>query len=475
MSLWEKEIKNGNKLNNDVEVDILIIGAGMTGLNTAYYLKDKNIAVVDSFKIGHGVTLNTTAKINYFQGISYTKMSNDKAKLYLKSQLEAIKNIKEIIERENIDCNLERNCSYVFANDENERIKLKREVLFLKKNGIKVREDKLKEFPNKLSYYVEDTYTFHPLKYLEGIVKILKENKISIYEDTTITKREEKDNFYICHTDNYKIKCSKVVLALHYPYFIKPLFIPLKASIEKSYILVNKIDNNYNYNYISAGNQVYSSRFYSDLNDYKIYLGESHNSAFKQNDLNHFDKVLKQFNLNEKEVIDFYSNVDLITFDYLPFIGKVKDNMYVSTGYNTWGMTNSVIGSKIISDLILNKENGYIDLFNPKRVNLTLFLKMPYYIFSQIKSFVGPKIIKNKNWYKNVYFEKRNGINVGIYVDEKGKHIVKNKCPHLGCSLIFNEVEKSWDCPCHSSRFDIDGNCIKGPSFYDIKYNDDIK
>lgn len=474
MSLWEKEIKNVNKLNDDLEVDILIIGAGMTGLNTAYYLKDKKVAVIDSFKIGHGVTLNTTAKINYFQGITYTKIDKDKAKLYLKASLEAIKNIKEIIEKEHIDCNLEKNSSYVFTSNKKEEKKLKKEILFLKENGIKIKEKKLKEFPNNLAYYVEDTYTFHPLKYLEGIVKVLKSNNIAIYENTPIIKIEEKDDYYLCYTEKYKIKASKVILGIHYPYFIKPLFLPFKSYLEKSYIAISKINDLLNYNYISSGNPVYSSRFYSDLKDYQVCLGESHNAAFKQNDLKHFNNVLKQFNLKENEVIDFYSNIDLITFDYLPFIGKLKENMYISTGYNTWGMTNSIIGSKIISDLILNKKNKYVELFNPKRLNIKLFIKMPYYVFSQMKSFIGSKLKKNKKWYNNVSFEKRNGISLAIYKDSKGKHIVKNKCPHLGCSLIFNEVEKTWDCPCHSSRFNIDGKCIKGPSFYDISY-DEIK
>lgn len=474
MSLWKKEIENDNKLDDDLKVDILIIGAGMTGLTTAYYLKDKNIAVVDSFKIGHGVTLNTTAKINYFQGVIYTKMSNDKAKLYLKSQLEAIKNIKEIIEKENINCNLEKNISYVFASKENERIKLKKEIKFLKDNGINIKEKELNDFPNSIAYYGENTYTFHPLKYLEAIVKILKKNKISIYENTPITKIENKDNYYLCYTEKYYIKANKIVLAIHYPYFIKPMFLPFKSYLEKSYIAVTKTDNSLSYNYISSGIPVYSSRFYSDSNDYQIHLGESHNIAFKQNDLKHFDNVLNKFNLEEKKVIDFYSNIDLITFDCLPFIGEVKENMYISTGYNTWGMTNSVIGSKIISDLILNKKNKYVDLFNPKRTGFVLLFKIPYYIFSQMKSFIGSKINKNKSWYHNVYFEKENGVNVGIYIDEKGKHKIINKCPHLGCSLIFNEVEKTWDCPCHSSRFDIDGNCIKGPSFYDISYDDSV-
>ena len=160
-----------------------------------------------------------------------------------------------------------------------------------------------------------------------------------------------------------------------------------------------------------------------------------------------------------------------MTTDRMPYIGKLKDNMYIACGYNTWGMTNGVLASKIISDLVMGIENKYTKLFNPMRFNLSNITSMPYILFSQTKSFLGTKLNKNKDWYNRVKFYKKNGKNLATYKDKNGfNHTVYNKCPHLGCSLIFNEEEKTWDCPCHSSRFDIDGNCIKGPSNYDISY-----
>ena len=172
MSIWnKKEIKRKiQELNKDIEIDILIIGAGITGMTTAYFLKDKNICVVDANKIGHGVTLNTTAKINYFQERVYTKIKkvrDEKTAIkYLKSQIYAIKNIKEIIESNNIDCNFKQVDSYVFSNKKSEVEPLKKEVEFLRENGIDIKEKKL---PHKLtqhsSYCVSDTYIFNSIKY----------------------------------------------------------------------------------------------------------------------------------------------------------------------------------------------------------------------------------------------------------------------------------------------------------------------
>lgn len=484
MSIWNKNEKKRtiNTLDKNIEVDTLIIGAGMTGLTIAYYLKNyPSICVVESGLYGHGVTLNTTAKITYLQETVYTSIKSlsgkQDAKSYLKSQKDAIQYIIDIIKKEKINCDFIKIPSYLFASTKKQIKSIKKEVTFLKENGILIKKGKL---PNKINsyvtYYVDDTYTFHPLKYLNSIFQILKKNNIPIYENTTITKIRKKDNIYFCYTDKYCIKAKKVILACHYPFFLFPTLLPIKTSIEKSYITISKVEKDYGYTCINASFPTYSCRFYNDKNDiYQISLAESHNIAIKQNDIYHLKKLKEIFNLKEENIIMNYSNTDIITSDRLPYIGKIKSNMYIATGYNTWGMTNSILAAKIISDIFLKGKNEYIELFNPKRIKLISIIKIPYYLANQIKSYVGSKINKNKFWYsKKITFKIKNGKNIAIYKDNHDKdHIIYNQCPHMGCSLIFNEKEKTWDCPCHSSRFDIDGNCIKGPSTYSVKYVED--
>ena len=483
MSIWNKKeiVTQKEELKENKEVDILIIGAGITGITTAYYLKEKpSICVVDANIIGHGVTLNTTAKINYFQERVYTKISsitnNTTAKKYLNSQKYAIENLKNIVENEKIDCDFKKVRSFVFANKESEIKPLEKEILFLKNNGINIIE---RELPCKItsykSYCVDDTYIFNPIKYLQGIYNILKQKNIPIYENTKITRIENKNNYYICCGTNYNIKAKKVILACHYPFFIIPFMLPIKSYIEKSYIIVSRVKKDGNFTCISSSNPTYSCRFYEDNGSiYQISLGESHNTAYKQDDEYHFKRVKEIFGLSEKDIVMSYSNTDVITVDHMPYIGKLKQNMYIGVGYNTWGMTNGVLAAKIISDMILDKPNEYIDTFDPNRVNLSNLIKLPLIIFGQSKSFIGPKVNKNKTWYSDrIKFIKKDGKSLAIYKDENGfKHTVYNKCPHFGCSLVFNGEEKTWDCPCHSSRFDVDGKCIKGPSNYDISYKE---
>lgn len=480
MSLWDRKITSDPLLlAKDQNVDVLIIGAGITGLTTAYYLKDyPSVCVVDASRIGCGVTVNTTAKVTYFQERIHTKICNatneKNAEIYLKSQRQAISYLKEIIEKEKIDCDFKKTPSYVFANTEKEVSPLKTEVEFLKEQGVFVQE---KELPEKIttysSYMVEDTYTFHPLKYLEGLYQVLQKKKIPVYENSRILNIEEKDGKYYCKSSYGCIQANKVVLACHYPFFLFPFLLPVKSSVEKSYIVVSKVEKDGGYSCISSSSPTYSCRFYQDQEScYQISLSESHNIAFHQDDEKHFRRVKDIFGLDDKNVVTEYSNVDILTPDHMPYIGKIKHNMYIGVGYNTWGMTNGVLAGKIISDMILYKQNEFVKVFDPLRKNIARYAKLPYYLFGQTKSYFGAKISKNKVWYPNtITFRRKDGKSLGIYIDSKKvKHIVYNTCPHLGCSLIFNNQEKTWDCPCHSSRFSVDGECIKGPSTKDIKY-----
>ena len=169
----------------------------------------------------------------------------------------------------------------------------------------------------------------------------------------------------------------------------------------------------------------------------------------------------------------YWFNYDVVTNDSMPIIGYLqKDNndLLIGTGYNSWGMTNGSLAGKILSDLVLEKENKYSEIFDPNRVfNVNKLINYFSYNIINGYNYILSKVNKNPKFYKNVEIREENGIKYGVYTDEKGKeYIVYNLCPHMKCSLIFNTVDKTWDCPCHGSRFDIKGKVIKGPSTYDI-------
>ncbi|MGN0973693.1 MAG: FAD-dependent oxidoreductase [Bacilli bacterium] len=480
-SLWLDGVDDNYfpSLEKDLELDVLIIGGGMTGLSTLYNFIGKNmkVALVEKNNIGRGVSARTTGKLTFLQENIYSKLkkyhNKDISKLYLDSQIDAIKLVKTIIDKHNIDCNLTKSDSYIFADKEKDIKKIKEENELLNEFGIKtILNREFKEIDSLFTIGVEGTYVFHPIKYLNGLKKICKDNNMSIYENTGIYSINKEGEYYISKTLKNTIKSKYVVLANHYPSFLFPFLMPLKTSLEKSYLSASIVDNiKYDFNAINLSKPTISLRHYKDNKNYLIKLTGSHNLAFKNNEKYNFSKL----NLINENIKYRWSNIDIYTNDYLPYIGEIDNNLIIATGYNTWGMTNSNLASFIIKDIILKNDNRYIELFSPKRnINLAKIINFPINIFNNTKSFIGSKLNKNKSWYSsNIIFKKYKGKEIAIYIDEnKNKHIVYNKCPHLKCSLVFNEIEKTWDCPCHGSRFDIDGNVIEGPSNYNIKFKE---
>ncbi len=483
VSIWSEELRISKypKLEQDIDIDVLIIGGGMTGVNTAYQLIDSGLSVclVEKNTIGSGVTSRTTGKLTYLQENMCSKIKtfhgSEKAKLYVESQKDAINLASEIITKEKIDCNLESAKSYIFSSTDDG--KLREEERLYEEFGIQVKVSNTLPHEDKKNknFYVDDTYVFHSVKYVLSLADICSKRGISIFENTKIVSMDEVSDGYICKTENNSIKAKYVVLAMHYPYFLSPFWMPLKCYLEKSYIEAFKVDKNYGFSAITVNSPVISMRYYSEGdNNYQLYLSNSHNLAIKNDEEANFQELLNEKNTKPDYV---WSNKDIMTIDALPFIGVVGDNerLLIGTGYNTWGMTNGILAGKILRDIILKNENKYIDLFSPTRsLSASTIGNASLILGSSAYSFVKNKVSKNKNWYStNIKFEQRNEKDVAIYIDEnKKEHIVYNICPHMKCSLIFNEVEKTWDCPCHGSRFDLDGKCIEGPSNYDITYRE---
>ena len=372
VSIWNKynNKKEYTKLNNDIETDILIIGGGITGVNTFYTLKVNNLnaVLVEQTKICNSVTSRSTGKLSYLQNNLIDKIrkscGDKKASLYLKSQIEAINEIVNVIKKERINCDLEKVDSICYTNDENEIDELKEFKKFLNKNKVNTYECKNDLVKSKYMFKVNDTYVFNPVKYTYELVK--KYNK-DIYENTSIKRIEKINDYYNCYTDNNIIKAKWVIIASHYPYFTIPYLFPLKASLEKSYISVSKYEGN-KISLISYDNPFVSIRTYKD---YLIYLSNSHYINEKVCDRKNFNELIKKVNDINLNPDYLWSNIDVITNDGLPYVGILRDRILLATGYNTWGLATSFLASNILKDIILNKKNKYIYLFSPKRKTIS--------------------------------------------------------------------------------------------------------
>ncbi len=477
-SIWWKDIKPSKecKLNKNIKVDVLVIGGGITGISCCYQLKDSHlkVALVEANKIGSGITSKTTGKLTFLQDGIYSKIKKysgyNNAYLYYKAQKDAIMIVKDIIKSNRIRCNFKSSNSYLFTEDKSNISKIKEEKDLLVSFREKIKD--VSSLPNGCKCYgieAEGCYYFHPLKYLEALKKILVRSGVDIYEDTRVYSIDlEGDDYLVSAGDNF-IQAKKIVLAMHYTYFVTPFFMPFKVHLEKSYVGAISTEDKYSFNAISLDKPVKSIRFFKEKNmTYQIFLYGSRNIAMDVCDEKYFEKLGEV----SKNFCYMWSNIDIITGDGLPYVGEIKNNLFIATGYNTWGMTNSAIASKVIKDLILGNKNKYKDLFDPKRgVKIS---SLPLVFLSSAKSFIESKVDTFKSWYKNVRIENIDGKKVGIYTDLAGvEHKVFIKCPHLGCNLFFNEKELTWDCPCHGSRFSVDGKVIEGPANFDISYKEE--
>ena len=221
---------------------------------------------------------------------------------------------------------------------------------------------------------------------------------------------------------------------------------------------------------ITSNKPTITMRNYKD--DYFVFGSNSHSTSNHYNFKKQFDELVYKYNsMFECEIEYIWSAHDVMTNDSIPYIGKVSnEEIYIATGFNKWGMTNGVLSGIIISDLILNKFNPYSSIFSFKRrFSINRIINLIKNDFKTMVTLVTTKIIKNHKFYDHVEVININGESIGVYHHNGKEYKVKNTCPHMKCSLIFNEVEKTWDCPCHGSRFDIRGNVITGPSTYSIK------
>lgn len=481
--LWEvKKQSKEPTLNQDRKTKILIIGGGIAGISCAFELSKtkKEIMVIDQNRCGNGASLRTTGKLTTLQEDLYSKIAKgygrEKAKLYYQSQKEAIFLAKKNIDEYQIDCDFQEVDSYLFVTEEKNKEKLaKEENLFQDFAKVKKEEKLPIVFPCQESISTPHTAVFHPLKYILKLKEICKEKNVTFFEKTMATKLEKQKDGYVVYANDHKIEADIVIVSCHYPTFIIPGFIPFKTYLEKSFIGAWKTPVNKEFSAINLDKETYSMRYHTDQdNHYFLFLSETHKlSDGIQDEEKRQALEAKCQSFFHKKHTFLWSNYDLMTNDSLPFIGRIHKNdpnLYLATGFNTWGMTNGILAGKMISDLIGQKESPYQLLFRPDRpCNLTKLSNDMINNFNQIKSLIGSKLKSDTN-PDYVKMITKNGKRYGIFTDSKGvEHAVSLLCPHFKCSLTFNQSKQTWDCPCHGSRFDIDGNVLKGPACYSIK------
>ncbi|OQB20354.1 MAG: Cytochrome b6-f complex iron-sulfur subunit 1 [Firmicutes bacterium ADurb.Bin182] len=474
-SLWRETSKSEprERLQGEIKTDTAVIGAGLCGILTAYELTRRGIdcVVLEADRIGSGVTGDTTAKITAQHGLIYGRLisqfGKEQAAQYAAANSLAIGRYRRIIESNSIDCDFSEQPNYVYTLEDTEKIE--NEVKAAKDLEIDaeyVAETTL-PFPVKAAVRFNNQASFHPLKFLYSLAE-----NLTVYENTRVVNVED----HTVTTDSGSVEAQKVVFACHYPFINVPGYYFLRMHQQRSYVIALEGADLVDGMYRDENSDGLSLRNY---NNFLIFSKGDHRTG--KNEKGGFYRTL------EEKAAELYpgcrvayrwSAQDAQSEDMVPYIGKYSattPDWFVATGFNKWGMTTSMVSSVILSDMIEGRFSPYSEVFSPQRFKPAAgamkfaqdVKEAAVNLFKQ--GFTLPDAKLNDVQPNEARIVEHEEAKVGVYKDPGGNvHMINTRCSHLGCQLAWNADDLAWECPCHGSRFDIEGKVLNGPAIKDV-------
>lgn len=480
-SLWRKQtgpVKTkdtpGFEAASSSAWDVIVVGAGMAGILIAYYLQEagKRVLVLEAKTVASGQTERTTAKISSQHDLKYSqlihRLGEKKARLYALANQYAIEEYEQLIQSKGIECQFQRVPAYLYTTQNEEAIK--REALAAASLGIEAfytRETEL-PFDVKGAVCFPDQAQFAPLLFLQHLV-----SELEILEHTKVTAVHGRNVI----TEKGVLQADQIVIATHYPFLNVPGFYFMRQHQERSYMLA-----------LSGCPQMIGMYYgvdasglsFRQTNKALLICGGAKRTGENQSggDYEMLRIKAKQLFPNAHEIAH-WSAQDCMPHDGIPFIGQYSiftPRLYVATGFQKWGMSSSMVAAMILRDKLTGRKNPYEAVFKPQRLNFHAAM-MNWWLDMRMSTkglwkgfFHRPK--------QNVIHLKRgqgeivtiSGRRYACYRDDNGiLHQISARCAHLGCELTWNPDEKSWDCPCHGSRFDMDGHLLDNPAKRRVK------
>jgi glycine/D-amino acid oxidase-like deaminating enzyme/nitrite reductase/ring-hydroxylating ferredoxin subunit len=487
-SLWQHQIPDyisKAKTLRKKDFDVLIVGGGVTGIAAALQLQKSGLQciVAEANNLCFGTTGGTTAHLNTFLDNDYSRIEKDfgeeGAQLIAKATSQALDLYHANVEEYNIDCGYEQKDGYLYSQDEKQTEELNKIFEASKKAGVDVAyTDRIPvpvEFEKAIVYH--EQANIHPSKYVYALAKAFEENGGVILQDCMV-KDFKGDKVLEVETSQGTINTRILIWATHIPPGVNLLH--FRCAPYRSYVIAATLNNNA-YPDGLAYDMYDPYHYYRTQNvDGKKYLivgGEDHKTAHEENTEGCFNRlaahVRKYFDV--KEIAFKWSSQYFEPADGLAYIGHLPgnpDNVLVATGYGGNGMTYSHMAALTLTDLIVKGESEFAKLFDPDRLKpIAGFANFIKENADVVKEFIGKRLSKEKlNELSDIApgeakLVKYEGKSLALYKDEEGEiHAVSPVCPHAKCAVGWNSAEKSWDCPCHGSRFTIDGEVLTGPA-----------
>lgn len=494
---WQRDgsLPSFQKLNRSMTADVLIVGAGVTGLTAAYLLSKQGraVTVIDAGQPGNGETCRTTAHLTEVIDSGYAEIESfhgeKNARLAFDSQRAAIRFIEHTIGALKIECQFKRLDGYLFLHPTDQKESLEKELETLRRMGLSEAEFCSKvplpgreagvglRFPNQAQ--------FHPLQYLSALVKQIDQAGGQFFTGTHVAKI---DSHKVLTSDGFEITANEIIIATHSP--IKNILFFLKEAAYRTYVIAAEVPKGSvpEALYWDTGDQSIKHSPYhyvrmtpkSETVDLLIVGGEDHKTGQEDDgDLRfkNLEQWARKYFPMMGEVEYQWSGQVVEPVDGLPYIGKspYHKDIYIATGYSGNGMTNGTLAGLILTDLIMGIKNQWAELFSPTRKNLRSGMNFLEENLNVVKELIFDRIKKEPLSAEDLARGEGAIIQKGlhkmaVYRDEKGTlSECSATCPHLGGVVQWNSTEKTFDCPLHGSRFTADGIVITGPAIRDLK------
>lgn len=492
VSYWVESTpdKSFQPLTADLRIECCVIGAGITGLTTALLLQraGMNVAVLEMDGIARGATGYTTAKVTSLQGTVYSQLESkhgaDAAALYADGNDAALAQVASLVREGSIDCDWEVKANYTYCEDPSDLAKIEQEADAASRAGLAVELVHETDLPFEIAGAVrlDGQAQFHPRKYLLHLVDELERGGCLFFDHTRATGLDEGDPCVV-ETTGGAVRADYVVAATHYTFLDRSMMFP-RVHPARSYAMVGPVpDGNVPSGMYLSTEPSWSVRTVRVGDETLVLTGGSGHHVGQHYDTEERYARLEAWSrekLGMTEVRYQWSTQDGSSVDSLPYIGRLTPmsrRAFTATAFRKWGMTNGTLAGMIISDLITETDNRWAPLFDPHRATLK----------ASAAKFAKENVKVAGHWFGDRIKHPQAGVpgdlapgeaavsgtgagQVAVYRDESGElHKVSAVCTHLGCIVTWNNAETTWDCPCHGSRFDVDGKVIQGPAVKDLE------
>lgn len=473
-------------LSGDIEVDVAVIGGGIVGITSALLLKEAglSVALIEAGRILQGVSGQTTAKVTSQHHLVYDRLISDfgkeQALQYAESNQAAIEKIASLVRSNNIDCDLLRKPAYVYAGSKDSTSKIHKEVDAAKSLGIpaSLEEDLPLPFETHGAVRFDDQAQFHPRKYLCALSQKIPGDGCHIFEDTKIHKIEGEGPISVRAESSGIITAKNVIQATHFPIHDKPGLLFSRLHQSRSYVLGVHLEEPLPEGmFINAEHPARSLRSQPEEEGELVLVGgEEHRTGEGGNTKDHYRNLEEWIrSIYPVRSVDYHwSTQDVITADHVPYIGRItsdSEHSYLATGFRKWGMTTGTVAAMILTDMILGRENSWAKVYDPSRFKP---LESAKTLFSQAvesgKGLIGARVLPlHENASQIASGEgaivKIGGERVAAYrKDDGGLLTLDPSCRHMGCIVSWNNAERTWDCSCHGSRYNVRGEVVHNPA-----------